>query len=214
MKIADFDGIHEGENVLCLGTGVSILNTPVDFLRSMPSVGINYLPYYNDLLDGFMPTYWVALDTGPTVLLNTMPKEVVRFIPTRQRSRVLAAGRSLDSTILFEMDDMPRPIRSGYSTTMAAAVQIALYMGAKNVLVDGFDCTRGNRSDSKADPGKTGTQHFYDPKCGKAYAPGWDKNVAEYASWAEERGRRVLNISNPTMARLSEKSSYEQWLEE
>ena len=213
MILQDFRNIHEGEIILCIGTGASLLNIPVDFLRSMMSIGINYLPYYSDVIDGFMPTYWIALDiTPPKVMLSRLPPDMPRFIPNRIKTRLLADKQDLTNTVLFEIAAMPRPDRVGYSTTMAAAIQLGFYMGAKTCLVAGFDCTRGNKSDALPEPGKTGTPHFYDPDQGRQYMPGWDKNINQFAEWAEDMGRNVWNISKPTQAKLVPQSDYREWM--
>ena len=214
MRLQDLRDVHEGQNILCLGTGASLNNLPVEFLRSMPSIGINYLPHYSNLLDDFMPPYWVALDTNPMEMLDSLPSDVVKFVPNRQEKRLKAANRSLDGVVFFEIAAMPRPDKAGYSTTMVAAIQIALYMGAPNVLVAGFDCTRGNKSDALPEPGKTGTRHFYDPERGQQYMPGWDKNVGHFSDWATSVGRNVWNISEPTMSRMVPKSDYREWWDE
>lgn len=214
MRLQDFRDIHAGENILCIGTGPSLSDIPVDFLRSMPSIGINYLPYYSSLLDGFLPTYWIALDTGPMVMLDLMPSDITRFVPSRQEKRIKAAGQSMENTVFFEISAMPRPDRAGYSTTMAAAVQLSLYMGTPNSLLVGFDCTKGNKSDAVPELGKTGTQHFYDPKNGRRYAPEWDKNVGQFAKWAESVDRDVWNLSSFTMAKEIQQSDYREWINE
>jgi hypothetical protein len=211
MRLQDFRDAHAGENILCIGTGTSLLDIPVDFLRSMTSIGINYLTHYNDLIDGFMPTYWVALDSGPMVMLNTMPSEVIRFVPNRQERRIKADQRNLTNIVLFEIAAMPRPDKAGYSTSMAAAVQLALYMGASNALVVGFDCTKGNKSDALPELGKTGTPHFYDPDRGRQYQPGWDKNIGQFAEWAESMGKNVWNLSPFTMSTMVPRSDYREW---
>ena len=215
MKLQDFRNIHKGETILCIGTGASLLNIPVDFLNSMSSIGINYLPYYSELIGGFMPTYWIALDsTPPKVMLSRLPPEMPRFIPNRMEKRLLADNQDLTNAVLFEIAAMPRPDRAGYSTTMAAAIQLALYMGASDVLVAGFDCTRGHKSGALPEPGKTGTPHFYDPDQGRQYMPGWDKNIQQFAEWAEDMGRNVWNISKPTQAKLVPQSDYWEWVDE
>lgn len=211
MRLQDFRNIHAGESVLCIGTGASLLDIPVDFLRSMPSIGMNYLTYYSDLIDGFIPTYWVALDTGPMVMLDQIPQEVVRFIPDRQEKRVKVRGLSLENSVFFEIAAMPRPDGAGHSTSMAAAVQLALYMGAHNALIVGFDCTRGNKSDALPEPGKTGAPHFYDLDHGGQYQPKWDKNIGQFSDWAESMGRHVWNLSPFTMATMVPRSTYQKW---
>jgi len=212
MKLQDFRDKHIGENLLCIGTGASLNDIPVEFLRSMPSIGINYLTYYSDLLDGFLPTYWVALDTGPMMMLDQMPPEVTRFIPLRQQRRVQAAKRNLDDTVIFDISAMPRPDRAGYSTTMAPAVQLALYMGAQTVLIVGFDCTRGHRSDALPEPGKTGAQHFYDPDNGRQYMPSWDKSIGIFSDWATDMGRSIYNLSPFTMSTMVPRGDYREWI--
>lgn len=214
MRLQDFRNIHDGEDVLAIGTGPSLLDIPTDFLSTMPSIGVNYLPYYRDLLDGFIPHYWTALDTSPMELLDSMPAEIIRFVPNRQQKRAEAAGRNLKNCVFYEVAAMPRPDRMGYSTSLAAAVQIAFYMGASNVLLAGFDCTKGNKSDALPEPGKTGTQHFYDPDNGRQYSPGWDKNMGQIAEWAEAMGKGLYNISPFTMSRMVQQRSFREWVDE
>jgi hypothetical protein len=209
--IQEFKNIHEGQNVLCLGTGRSILNTPVEFLKSMPSIGINFLPYYKDLLDGFMPTYWTALDTPPLMVMDVMPAEIVRFLPSNHRIRADQAGHDISNVVVFDIRNMPKPLKGEYTTTMSAAIQIALYMGAKNVLIDGFDCTTGYRNNVGTQPGVTGTAHFYDREGGVKYAKHWDLNIGIWSSWSEPRGQHIWNISDPTRSVYVRKSSYTNW---
>lgn len=209
MRLQDFRGIHAGQNVLCIGTGASLLDIPTEFLSSMPSIGINYLTYYSDLIDGFLPTYWIALDSGPLVMLDQMSLDMPRFILDRHEKR--AQVYDTTNVAFFEISSMPRPDGVGYSTTMAAAVQLALFMGADNALIVGFDCTKGNKSDALPEPGKTGAQHFYDPKNGRRYAPEWDKNVGQFAKWAEHMGKGVWNLSPFTMAKQVPCSDYRRW---
>ncbi len=94
---------------------------------------------------------------------------------------------------------------------MAAAVQLALYMGADNALMVGFDCTKGNKSDALPEPGKTGTPHFYDPDRGRQYQPGWDKNIGQFSDWAESVGKHVWNLSPFTMSTMVPRSTYREW---
>jgi hypothetical protein len=214
IKLQDLRDVHKGENIICMGSGPSLLNVPVEFLRSMPTVGINFGPYYSDLLDGFIPQYWVALDTNPMVMLDHLPDEVIKFIPNRQEKRIRANGLRLWNCVFIEIAAMPRPEGTGYSTTMVAAVQLALYLGAPNALVVGFDCTTGQKSDALPEPGKTGTAHFYDPDRGAKYMPGWDSNLGKFAEWAKAMGKGVWNLSNPTMSRYVPKSTYQEWWDE
>lgn len=213
MKLQDFRDIHAGENVLVVASGPSLLDIPVDLLRSMPSIGINFGPYYSEFLDGFIPTYWMCLDMNPTTLLGKLPREVVRFVPQRLEKRIRSKGLTQHNLVFFQINSMPRPDGFGYSTTTAAATQLMLYMGAKNVLVAGFDCTKGHKSNALPEPGKTGTPHFYDPDHGRQYHPGWDKNVGQISAWATEMGQHVWNISPFTMARLVPKSDYREWVD-
>jgi len=78
--VPDFHWKHTGETILVIANGDGLLNIPISFLRKFPSIGMNHIAWYSDVLEGFMPNYWVALDDVP---LENIPKlnGVTKFIP-------------------------------------------------------------------------------------------------------------------------------------
>jgi hypothetical protein len=181
-------------------------------MESMPSIGINYLPYYSKQIDHFMPTYWVAFDSGPVSVLKILPHKMIKFLPIEHYPRAVARELPLDNVIWFTIKDMPRPNPCGYRTTMVAAAQIAAWMGAENTLIAGFDCTKGPRILVEATPGVTGTAHFYQDEDEQSYAGGWDRAIAPFHQWMIDQGRGgVWNISDPTQAKLLPRRSYMEW---
>ena len=197
-----YKDIHDGP-MICIGNGPSLLNVPTDFLGMYPSIGMNWVVHYNHLIDDFVPNYWVALDGGPLVEIPDIPTCFVR----RKYSKSIKG----DNLVFFDPQDLDGPDGLGHSTTMVAAVQIALYMGASDVLIVGFDCTKGYRGDALPEYGKNGTRHFYDLENGSQTSVKWDKDVGKLASWAESTGRAVWNLSPFTMASRVPRAEVTEW---
>lgn len=216
MNFDDFKNVHKGEEVICIGNGPSLENVSINFLRSRPSFGLNYLPTYNDLLDGFLPTYWIALDRVPMEVIPSLPDDMPKFTPHRQFQSLEAEGvtKENNNVIAFKMGDMDHPGGMGYGTTLLAAAHIAsVHMGASTVFLVGFDCAKALKSVRPRVQGKTGCPHFYDPEHDPKPMNGWCNMFGILDKWLRKRGQKIINLSNPTFCESLERDSFLNHLE-
>lgn len=191
-----------------MGNGPSLDNVSLDFLRSRPSFGLNYMPTYNDLLDGFMPTYWLALDQHPTEIIPSLPYDLPKFIPRRKQDNFekdndekRRRGKDIlyPNLVGFKMGDMKQPAAMGYGSSLIAAAHVAgAHMKAKRIFLVGFDCEKAMQSKKPYKMGKVGCPHFYDPDHAGKHMKGWCNQMGIYAKWLQKRGQDMINLSHPT----------------
>jgi hypothetical protein len=216
MEFADFKGIHKGEEVICIGNGPSLDNVSIDFLRSRPSFGLNYLTTYNDLLDGFLPTYWLALDRIPMEVIPTLPHEMPKFVPERQHKTLVAEGvvDGIPNVVMFRMGDMGHPGGMGYGTSLLAAAHIAgAQMEAKRIFLVGFDCAKAAKSIKPFVQGKSGCPHFYDPEHEGRPMNGWCNSFGIYDKWLRKQGGKIINLSYPTHCKSLDQGLFLDYME-
>lgn len=208
MNFEDFKDIHKGEEIICIGNGPSLENVSISFLKSRPSFGLNYIVHYNEFLDGFVPTYWVALDGGTMEEIASLPK-IPKFVPTRQKGTLQAKGLFDETVIPFDLGNMEHPGGMGYGTTLLAATHIAsVHMGASTVYLVGFDCAKAMHSRRPQVKGKTGCPHFYDPELEPKYMGGWCNMFGILDKWLRKRGQKIVNLSHPTMCKSLEQDYF------
>lgn len=215
MEFDDFKDIHKGGEVICIGNGPSLENVSVNFLRSRPSFGLNYLPTYNNLLDGFLPTYWIALDRVPMEVIPTLPPEIPKFVPKRQADHIVASEElNSPNVIPFSMGDMEHPGGMGYGTTLLAAAHIAgAHMKAKTIFLVGFDCAKAAMSRKPFKKGMTGCPHFYDPDHEPKAMGGWCNMFGIYDKWLRKHNQKIINLSNPTFCDSMERGFFLDYME-
>ena len=223
MDFADFKGIHKGEEVICIGNGPSLENVSIDFLRSRPSFGLNYMPTYNEFLDGFLPTYWLALDQHPMEIVSSLPVDMPKFIPERKvktlehtdASEFKKSGKHpYPNLVGFAMKGMDHPGGMGYGTSLLAAAHIAgSHMEAKRIFLVGFDCAKAMKGKRPYNKGKTGCPHFYDPEHEPKFMKGWCNMFAIYDKWLRKRGQEIINLSHPTLCKELTKGFFWDYLE-
>lgn len=216
MDFDDFKDAHKGEEVICIGNGPSLDGIPISFLRSRPSFGLNYLPAYSNLLDGFMPTYWLALDRVPLEVIPSLSQQIPKFVPHRQRKTIEAEGITAKyaNIIGFNMSDMKHPGGMGYGTSLLAAAHIAgVHMGASTILLVGFDCAKAKKSKKPHDTGKTGCPHFYDADHEPKEMNGWCNMFSILDKYLNKTGQGIINLSNPTFCKSLTQRSVLQYME-
>lgn len=216
MELADFEGIHKGAEVICIGNGPSLENISIDFLRSRPSFGLNYLPTYNNLLDSFMPTYWLALDQKPMEIIPELPPELPKFVPERKIQTLKAKGvlEKHPNIIGFAMSNMKHPGGMGYGTSLLAAAHLAgAHMQAKRILLVGFDCAKALKNTKPQAPGQTGCPHFYDPEHEPKEMKGWCNMFGIYDKWLRKRGQEIINLSHPTFCKSLKQGFFWNYME-
>ena len=181
---------HKDETALVIGNGPSLNDVPLDFLRKYTSFGTNRIY----LLDGFTPTYYVAVDPiGIVASFETIKNmDCDKFISSR-----FVGGRLIDgvyplwSSVLPSFSRTPDLwIYEGYTVTYVC-LQLAFYMGFTTVLLVGVD---HNYTDDGAD-------HF-DTEYNNGMV-GWEVHNLEQSGYAyhmaktvfEHDGRRIVNLT-------------------
>jgi len=216
MEFADFKDAHKGGEVICIGNGPSLDNVSIDFLKSRPSFGLNYMPTYNSFLDGFLPTYWIALDQIPTEVISSLPPEMPKFVPFRKISYLEANGiiPQYPNVVGFKMGDMRHPGGMGYGTTLLAAAHIAgAHMQARRIFLVGFDCAKAAKSKKPYVAGKTGCPHFYDPEHEAKAMGGWCNMFGIYDKWLRKQGQEIINLSYPTFCKSLDQGFFLDYME-
>jgi hypothetical protein len=209
MELEDFRGIHSGQDVICIGNGPSLESVSVEFLRSRPSFGLNFIVQHNEHLDGFVPTYWVGLDFGGVEAIRGLPPAMPKFTSKDQYPLLKGKGIPTENVIPFESRDLERPKKGlFYGTSLIAAAHLAsILMGASRVLLVGFDCTRGKRL-IRYGNGMTTMPHFYDPMHRAQPTMSWCKEFRKLDIWLRRRGQKIVNLSHPTVCKYLEQDYF------
>lgn len=214
MAILNYHWKHIGETVLVIANGSSLLNVPVSFLRKYPTIGMNHIAWYNPVLDGFMPNYWVALDKTP---LENMPhlNGVTKLLPHYLEEET---RWDLKDAVFFKFPDripgMPYSHEGyvSYGTTTMAAIHLAWYMGAPNIILVGFNCTLAkNPAYRPAVAGINGSPHFYDPDQEELFHPNSNKQAGHMLDFCDKNGSRLINLSNPTQCTTLPEENWRDW---
>ncbi len=220
--LADYKDTLDGGVAVAVGNGSSLLNTPLLFLESYPTFGCNFvhwwakrkLPVDHDLY-AFCPDVWCCLDVQSLEAVADLPADVPKFASPRFEEKVKSFGFDVDG-VIFEalqerIDGLGWVDGTNYGTTLIFAAHLADYFGADTVLLVGFDCTRPKSLTRKDRSGLTGAPHFYDPDREFQKQKTWDKQFHVFSNWMKAKGKRVLNLSDPTMATV-ESDLIENWM--
>ena len=144
MKLESYRNIYEGETVLVVGNGPSLLNTPLEKFSSFPSIGMNKIDMLYD------KTSW-----RPSVIISSNNLVVKQhssayeeadtplFLSWKARKFLSEALRSKVNFFLTKSDSsFSKDFSEGVGasgTVTYAALQLAFYMGAQRVILFGVD---------------------------------------------------------------------------
>ena len=225
-KLYELKGKHEGEEIVCVGSGPSLMNIPPSFLMQRTNIGVNFLPWWMPFLE---LDYWIGLDSVPLENLRVPRlRGVPKLVATRQKEYVEKQGYPLDDVVWFEMEEKIKgmPFRKGgggiaYSTSLASAAHAADWMGAQTILLVGFDCTVGERNKDGVGgvgpvtgPGITRVPHFFDKAKAHGYKKKWEDQMLSLYAHFYKKGVRMVNLSRPTAARrLPNEDWRDYWIE-
>lgn len=153
-RLAEIRGKYSGERCFVVGNGPSLNKTDLSKLKNEYTFCSN--KFYLKLKDiDWLPTFYTCLDWRVTpddsVTLNnffTSNSQITKFLPNRFRGvfedrddiywyESISAGKYLKEK--FEAD-LKRPVRGG-GTVSTAMIQIAAYMGFKDIYLIGTDVT-------------------------------------------------------------------------
>lgn len=227
MKLLEeFEGIHEGEEVIIVCNGPGLKNIPFAFLESRPTFVINFFAAWVPFLK---PDYWMVLDPlcfKGAEYVNGTTKFVKGHQAQEFEGECIKRGIEFDeeNTCFYQMQDkIPNFTWTEkwgvkYSTTAIAAAHIAVgVMGVSKVLLVGFDCTYGMGLYSNIDDfkGLSRIPHFYDHRHHfDGYSGMWDEHFRDFAKWAEEeKEAEVVNLSIPTKSKFLKREDYRDYWE-
>ena len=214
MNWADFYNKHEGETALIIGNGPSLKNVPLDFLLKYQTFGTNRIY----LLDRFTPTYYCSVNP---LVIGQFADDIAQI----DAPKFLPAGYCFDDTclplnssgmILFSQDASAW-IYEGHTVTFVC-MQIAYYMGFKNILLVGVDHSfkfDGRPNEQRimegADP-----NHFHpDYFKGKNWNnPDLDRSEHAYKlarAVYESKGGRIINLTPGTKEQVLEHGEINDW---
>lgn len=219
-RLAMFKGIHAGKRAVIMGNGPSLKDMDLRFLENEIVFGLNKI-YMGFETFGFYPRYFVAVDDLVIAQAYRQIEQVscVKFITHR------AAGLLKADPLTFHINtdhalpsrfyhDITEGVREGH-TVMHATLQIARYMGFREVVIIGMD----HRFKTKAGPNQVGHMKGPDPNhFTSRYFAGHDWNgpnleqaevsytVARAAYEAE--GRRIIDATPNGACTIFEKADY------
>ena len=219
-RLEVFKGIHAGQRAVIMGNGPSLNSMDLRFLGDEIVFGLNKI-YLGFETFGFYPRYFVAVDDLVIAQAYDQIAEVscVKFITHR------AAGLLPATPLTFHINtdhslperfyhDITTGVREGH-TVMHAALQIARYMGFREVVIIGMD----HRFETNAGPNEVGYMNGPDPNhFTDSYFAGRDWNgpnleqaevsysVARAAYEAE--GRRIIDATPGGACTVFEKADY------
>ncbi len=240
VKYEDFKDRHAGEDMIIVGNGEGLVNIPVEFLNSLPSIGLNYGTWYIETLadgspsplKGWVPTYWHALDTHCFLAIDHLPKTTYAFVSEKDEKDPEYQKRvGLENFISFRCFDQVEGIGNtsglgpSYSSSMLTAIHIADHMGVRRFLIVGMDGTFAKEGttrvgDWKDNPGVNRIPHWYngdlvkydpdDP--GEIFLhPAYEEQSGICLEYMQQFGKEIINLSMPTLITTLPAGNYEKF---
>jgi len=197
---------HAGETCIIIGNGPSLNDIPLEFLKSYLTFGTNRIY----LLKGFEPTYYVSVN--PLVINQSVDK--INKMKCPKFIRHTLAEKITDSiplthsgTWTFSKDPM-KYIFEGFTVTYVC-LQLAYWMGFKDVLLVGVDHyfkTKGKKNAEVTSTGKD-PNHFSPNYFGKGVK--WNLPDLENSERAYKIANRIYQKDGRTIHNLTTKTALE-----
>lgn len=220
-RLAAFHNRHQGERAVLVCNGPSLNHMDTRFLRKHICFGLNKI-YLGFKKFGFYPRYYVAVNdlvieqaAAPIKALNC-----VKFISQRNAAHVPESAlthyiRTHSPPHKF-CKDITQGVNEGYTVTYAA-LQVAYYMGFKEVVIVGMD----HRFSYQGQPNETRLMQGDDPNhFDPAYFGGqrWDNPDLAHSEESyrlarqvfEADGRRIVDATLNGACTAFEKQPYTQ----
>ena len=187
-KILKYKGIHEGERCFIIGNGPSLTTTDLSKLKDEYTFAANRIYTLFDKTD-WRPTFYVAIDNNvivddyDTICSYKMNPSFLEYTNIRNKAIPdcvigicrfpgLVINRWNDKS-MFISEDLSKCFSEGYSVTFAM-IQLAIYMGFKEIYLLGIDFSYSVIRDAhgKIHKDKNVQDHFFNQKfrVGSLYA--------------------------------------------
>jgi len=206
--------IHEGETCLIIGNGPSLRDVPLGFLKKYPSFGTNRIY----LMDGFTPTYYCSVNP---LVISQFAEDIAKI----NAPKFLPASYCFDDTclplnssgVVVFSQDASQWIYEGHTVTFVC-MQIAYYMGFKNVLLVGVDHSFQYHGAPNQEMVLDGNDpnHFHPDYFKGKHWNNPDLVRSEHAyklarAMYEVHGRRIINLTPGTKEQVFEKGNINDW---
>lgn len=210
MNWRDFYHKHEGETALIIGNGPSLKNVPLEFLNKYTSFGTNRIY----LMDGFTPSYYCSVNP---LVIGQFHEDIAKinapkFIPAQYCFDDTCLPLNSAGMVLFSQDASAW-IYEGHTVTFVC-MQIAFYMGFKDLLLVGVDhnFTYEGRPNEQRTLEGNDPNHFHpDYFKGKQWNnPDLARSEHAYQlarAMYEAHGGRIINLTPDTKEPVFEKGS-------
>lgn len=205
---------HRGETGLIIGNGPSLRDVPLEFLQKYPSFGTNRIY----LLEGFTPTYYCSVNP---LVISQFTEDIAKI----EAPKFLPAAYCFDDTclplnssgmVLFSQDASSW-IYEGHTVTYVC-MQIAYYMGFKNVLLVGVDHSFQYHGAPNQEMVMDGNDpnHFHPDYFKGKHWNNPDLMRSEHAyklarAMYEAHNKRIINLTPNTKEMVFEKGSINEW---
>ena len=222
-RIRGFQGKHVGQRCFIMGNGPSLNETDLTLLRDEITFGLNRIYLLFDKIT-CQPTYYVCINE---LVLEQFSNEIRRlnmpkFLNWNRRHlfdidspNVFFVGEKRVLKDSFERD-LTRPLSSGGTVTFIA-LQIAHYMGFREVILIGLDhhwTEKGVIGRAEIRTANYDQDHFhpdYFPKGAKWEPPDLVRTDLAYTTARkafEEDGRRILDATPNGKCQVFEKTEF------
>jgi hypothetical protein len=223
QKLAGFQNIHLGERCFIVANGPSLKVTNLELLQNEFTFGLNRIYLHFDQVS-FRPSYYVTVNelileqfSGDIAVLN-MPK----FLNWNRRAHFdLPAGdvNFLKSRLVINdsfQTDITKPLVVGATVTFVA-LQLAYYMGFRDVFLVGLDHTyveKGLPSGTETRTAEQDQSHFhpqYFPRGSRWQLPDLLRSEVDFSLARrafEADGRRIFDATIGGKCEIFEKIDY------
>lgn len=214
---------HIGQRGIIVANGPSLNHMRLDFLRDETTIGMNKI-YLGFKKFRFYPRYFVAVNCKVIEQSAEHIKAMncIKFIPTHSARHVP------ESALTYHIDtcnpphrfchDITQSVHEGWTVTYAA-LQIAYYLGFKEVILIGLD----HRYEYSGNPNEAKLLRGSDPNhfCSDYFGGGqmWDNPDLEHSEESfriarqefEKDGRRILDATVDGACTIFEKIDYKKY---
>lgn len=225
QKLLRYQNIHLGERCFIIGNGPSLKSMNLELLNSEYSIGLNRIYLLFDQIK-FKPTYLVSINS---LVLDQFSDEISaleipKFLNWNQRKHYSNQDEATNFIKLsFALGDrfqkeITSPISSGGTVTYAA-MQIAYWMGFKEVILIGVDhnfVDKGTPNKTEIRRSEIDENHFhpnYFPKGSKWQLPDLQRSELAYRLAKEAYqadGRRIVDATVGGKLKVFDKIDFEK----
>jgi len=226
-RLIQFSNIHNNESCFIIGNGPSLNKMDLSLLRDYNTFGLNKIYLMFDKVDLNL-NYHVAVN--PLVIEQSITEfeklKCPSFLAYRTAHKLARNSGNLyylatDSQFPVQYSfysDISKPITEGYTVTYVA-MQIAFYMGFKNVFLIGIDHSfkaAGRPNEEQLMAGED--QNHFDPRYfsnQQWHLPDLEASELSYHTakfFYNRAGRQILDATIDGKLRIFPKISYEQAL--